>query len=222
MDASGTHERAYLPGMGRAWLLPLYDPLVRLSGKAALDRALVEQADLAPGTRVLEIGCGTGSVALLAQRGTPGAVVHGLDPDPRALARAGRKAARARLPVHWDRGYAQELPYPDASFDRVLSVLMLHHLDPDDRAGTLREARRVLAPGGSLHVLDVGGTEQLGPRSHLARLIPSGHRLHEDVGTGLPEQLRAAGFASAVQVARRSHPLLGSLAFCRADVAPKG
>jgi ubiquinone/menaquinone biosynthesis C-methylase UbiE len=169
-------DRPYLPGMGRAWLLPLYDPLTRLLGARRVHRLLLAGADLRRGLRVLEIGCGTGNLVVLAGRRHPGLRLRGLDPDPAALARAERKARRAGVPLELTRGYADRLPYPDGGFDRVLSSYMLHHLAPDERVAALREAGRVLAPGGSLHVVDLTG----GGRHH---------------GVDLPALLAEAGFA---------------------------
>ena len=81
----------------------------------------------------------------------------GIDPDPAALKRARRKATRAGLPIRYEQAFAGALPQPDASFDRVLSVLMLHHLAGGERLRALAEVRRVLRPGGQVHVADVDG-----------------------------------------------------------------
>lgn len=192
----------YLPAMGRDWLLPLYDPFTRLLGAPALHRRLVEQAELRAGQDVLEIGTGTGNVALLAKRSCPGATVIGLDPDPRALARARRKADRAGLAVQWDRGFAGELPYPDGSVDRVLSALMFHHLDDAEKERALREVRRVLRPGGRLHLVDFAGhTHSHGPFSRWAH---RNERLHSNAGDGIPELLRGAELTDVAEVDHRS------------------
>ena len=180
-----TEHADYLPGMGKAWLLPLYDPLTRLLGVRGVHRELVQRARIAPGLRVLEIGCGTGNLALAAKRACPAAEVTGLDPDPAALAKGRRKAGRARLTLRFDQGFAQALPYPDASFDRVLSSLMFHHLDDADRPRALREVRRVLAPGGSLHLLDFAGSH------HGSR------RLRHHADGRIPELMVQAGFSEA-------------------------
>src|SRR5215218_9704153 len=132
-------DRSYLPAMGRDWLLPVYDTVSRLLGASSLHRQLIEQAGIEPGHRVLDVGCGTGNLALLAKRLQPRADVVGLDPDPRALDRARRKAERQHIAVRFDHGFAQELPYPDESFDRVLSSLMLHHLEGDARRAMLQQ-----------------------------------------------------------------------------------
>ena len=91
-------SRTYLPAAGHDWSLPLYDPIVKLLGGDAARKALLEQAALRPGQRVLDVGCGTGTLATLIKQLYPDVEVVGLDPDPKALARARRKAARAGSP----------------------------------------------------------------------------------------------------------------------------
>lgn len=168
-------KKPYLPAAGRDWLLPLYDPLVKFMGADATRSALVEQAALCPGNHVLDLGCGTGSLTILIRQLYPDATVVGMDPDPKALERARRKAGRVGISVRFDRGYADELPYDAATFDRVFSSLMLHHLPTDIRETALREVCRVLRPGGSLHMVDFASGDG-GPGSPLARLVhPSGH-----------------------------------------------
>jgi ubiquinone/menaquinone biosynthesis C-methylase UbiE len=190
-------EHDYLPAMGRDRLLPLYDPFTRLVGVPKLHRALAEQAEIAPGHQVLEIGCGTGNLALLVQRRCPDAQVVGLDPDPLALARARRKADRAGLQVRWDRSTAGELPYPDASMDRVLSALMFHHLDETEKARALAEVRRVLSPDGRLHLVDFGGHH-----GRFARLLHRHPRLHGNAGDKVPVRIREAGFSEVTETGR--------------------
>ena len=211
---AGEHRRHYVPGMGRHHLLPLYDPLSRLLGVTAIHRPLVDQAAVRTGQRLLEIGCGTGNLALLVARLHPGAEVTGIDPDPRALARARRKAARRGTPVRWDRGFAQDLPYPDAAFDRVLSSLMLHHLEADDKVASLREARRVLRPGGTLHVVDLAGAGAP-PRGLVARVAHRRPRRHGTFEDRIPALLEEAGFVDPAEVDRRVH-LFGPCAYHRA------
>ena len=208
------HRRPYVPGMGHDRLLPLYDTVSRLLGVTSMHRQLVDQAAVRPGQRLLEIGCGTGNLAIMVARLHPGADVTGIDPDPRALARARRKAARRGTPVHWDRGFAQDLPYPDAAFDRVLSSLMLHHLDADGRVAALREVRRVLRPGGTLHVVDLAGAGAPA-RGLVARLAHRRPRLHATFEDRIPALLEEAGFVDPVEVDRRVH-LFGPCAYHRA------
>jgi ubiquinone/menaquinone biosynthesis C-methylase UbiE len=188
-------ERPFLPGTSHEWLLPLYDPLSRLFRVGKLHRKLLAQAELQPGQRVLEIGCGTGNLLLAAKATEPDAAMVGLDPDLSALARARRKARRRGLPVQLDRGYADELPYPGASVDRVLSAFMLHHVAATEREKAVREVARVLRPGGRLHLVDIAG------HAHAPRLRKAHARTHlpEGIGDGVPDLLRRAGFTEVTE-----------------------
>lgn len=147
-------HKAYRPAAGRDWALPLYDPLMKLLGAEKARKALVDQAAVQLTYRVLDIGCGTGTLAVVIKRLYPEVDLVGVDPDAKALGRARRKARRAAVTIRFDEGFSDELPYSDASFDRVFSCFMLHHLRADEKGKALGEMRRVVAPGGSLHLLD--------------------------------------------------------------------
>jgi ubiquinone/menaquinone biosynthesis C-methylase UbiE len=183
-------EHDYLPAMGRDRLLPLYDPFTWLMGVPRVHRRLVELAGVEPGHRVLEIGCGTGNLALRAQRMHPDAELVGIDPDPLALARARRKAERKGLPVHFDQGKAGELPYPDESIDRVLSAFMFHHLDDAEKRRALAEIGRVLRPAGQLHLVDVAGHHH----GRFGERMQRSEHLRDNAGDGIPDRLKEAGF----------------------------
>jgi ubiquinone/menaquinone biosynthesis C-methylase UbiE len=214
--ADPAHGRRYVPGMGLHWLLPLYDPMSRLIGTIEAHHRLIGHAELDSASRVLEIGCGTANLALLVKRIRPSLTVAGLDPDPTALKRAARKARAADLPLELDRGFADDLPYPDASFDRVLSSLMFHHLDADLRLASLREATRVLTPGGSLHLLDIGGErEHQHGLGHVAR--HSSHLVDNWDGR-IAELMTEAGLTDPVEV-DRVQKRIGTLVFYRAGKA---
>jgi ubiquinone/menaquinone biosynthesis C-methylase UbiE len=201
-------QRTYLPAAGRDWALPLYDPLVKLLGADKVRRTLLDQAALQPGHRALDVGCGTGTLAVLIKQLYPAVEVVGLDPDPKALARAMRKAAKARVSVGFDQGFSDQLPYPPESFDRVFSSFMFHHLPVDVREKTLREVRRVLAPGGSLHFVDFEGSQSQGL---LARHFAS-HHLKENSESRLLGLMRQAGFTGPMRI-RGGTILLGILHF---------
>ena len=200
-------ERSFLPGMRQRWLLSLYDPLNRLLDVGRIRRRLLDQADLRPGQRVLEIGCGTGDLLLAAKRAQPAAVLVGLDPDLPALARAHRKARRRGLAVQLDRGYADELPYADDSVDVVLSSFMLHHVPAGEREPAMREVLRVLRPGGALHLVDVGGSGHSGHRHRFTR---------EHAVDDVPDLLRRAGFAEVVETGSDVHRWVGRYTTYRA------
>jgi ubiquinone/menaquinone biosynthesis C-methylase UbiE len=193
----------YLPAAGHDWALPLYDPVQRLLGGDAARRPLLDQAVLVSGQRALDIGCGTGTLATLLKSLYPEVDVVGLDPDPKALARAGRKAAHARFSIRFDRGFSGELPYADASFDRVFSSYMFHHLDVSDRQKTLREVRRVLRPAGSFHMVDFV-RPQAGAKGWSGRLLGSHAHFRDNSDGQILALMSEAGFAGAQKVAERA------------------
>jgi ubiquinone/menaquinone biosynthesis C-methylase UbiE len=202
MTRTVSHERDYIPGLGRGVLTPLYDAVHRVFGVGRLHRLMVGLADLEPGMRVADLGCGTGNllVSLAAQRSDLDLV--GLDPDPKALTLAARKTRRRGLAVSWERGFGQELSFPGASVDRAFSSLMLHHLDDTSQEELLGEVRRVLRPGGVLVLADMtrhgpGAMTRHG-RGHALRrgvLRHLGRRPVSEVpDSALVAQLQDAGF----------------------------
>ena len=154
---------------------------------------LVKHARLRPGQRVLDLGCGTGTLTLLIKQAEPAADVVGVDGDAQVLAIAQGKAAQAGVAVQWDKGLATELPYADQSFDRVLSSLVFHHLDRPAKLQALREAHRVLRPGGELHLLDFGPPQTAFSRL-IAPLIRGMERLDDNLDGALRDMLVATGF----------------------------
>lgn len=211
--------RSYIPAAGRDWLLPFYDPLQWLLGGQRIRRAMLDAAALRPGMRVLDVGCGTGSLVAELARSWPEVVVTGLDPDPLALARARGKLERAGREARLDEGFADDLPYPEASFDRVFSSFMFHHLSREVKEGMLREVRRVLAPGGALHLVDFGGEE----RAHglLAHFIHSHDDVGDNFGGGIPRLMQEAGFGRVREVSSR-RTLFGRVTHCQALDEPPG
>ena len=209
MSAPASEEqRNYIPAATYDWLLPLYDVFSKLFGTAAAHRQLVDQADIEPNHQVLDIGCGTGNLTLLVKRLHPRAEVVGLDPDPKALVRARRKAEEQGFAVRFDRGFSDELPFGEASFDRVLSALMLHHLALDAKEKTLREARRVLRSGGAFYALDFAGTHGI-----IAHLFRHAHLADQH---RIPGLMQEAGFTQVTELAPRD-TIIGRISYWRAS-----
>jgi len=117
-------------------------------------QSLLDQPELRSAERVLDIGCGTGTFVALLKKQFPKIEVVGLDPDPKALARAKQKSERAGVSVRFDQGFADDPRYESGSFDVVFLSFMFHHLEAENRENTLREVRRVLKPEGNFFLLD--------------------------------------------------------------------
>ena len=141
-----------------------YDLLIwaiTLGRERAFREKQIEFAHLAPGESVLDVGCGTGSLAILAkERVGPAGRVSGIDASPEMISRARKRAGKAGAEVTFENAVVEALPFPNASFDAVLSTVMMHHLPDDARHQCLSEIRRVLKPGGRLIVVDFGGSEK--------------------------------------------------------------
>lgn len=206
--------RTYLPAAGYHWSLALYDPMVKLLGGDAARAVLIEQAALRATHRILDIGCGTGSLLLKIKHTYPKIEVVGLDPDPRALARARRKGRRAELSFQLDQGFANELPYPDAVFDRVFSSFMFHHLKDDEKVTTLREVRRVLKPGATFHLMDFTKADSISA-GRIARWLHSSPRLKDNSDQRILSLMREAGLTDLKRVASRTLHI-GDIAYYRA------
>jgi ubiquinone/menaquinone biosynthesis C-methylase UbiE len=210
------HATRYIPAAGHDLFTPLYDPMVRLfMRERAFRQTFFEQADIHPGHRVLDLGCGTGTMAILIRRQVPDAVVVGVDGDRRILAIAQRKAARISLSIPFDNALADRLPYADASFDRVLSSLVFHHLTHEEKLGALREIRRVLAPGASFHLADfaapVGWWAGL-----VTRVLAHGERLGENLAGALAGLVREAGLENVEDRGYYNTALFGTVGFLSA------
>jgi len=154
--------------------------LFTLGRERKFRQSMLRCARLRPGESVLDVGCGTGTLAIAAKRevGVAGSIV-GLDASAEMIERARSKAARASVDATFVDGAAQSLPFADASFDCVLGTLMLHHLSKPARIEFFREARRVLRPGGRLLLIDFAKPER---RSRMPRLHRHGHVNMEAIG----------------------------------------
>lgn len=142
----------------------LYDFLAFLFTRGrerSLRERMIQLACLDPGDAVLDVGCGTGTLAIAAKKrvGSTGAV-FGIDASPAMVAKASRKSARAGVDVAFAKAVVEALPFPDARFDAVLSTLMLHHLPRRVRRQCVAEIRRVLKPHGRLLVVDFGRPQE--------------------------------------------------------------
>jgi ubiquinone/menaquinone biosynthesis C-methylase UbiE len=203
----------YIPALSFRWLTPLYDPLLRwMMHEEALKLKLIENANIQPGMKILDLGCGTGTLTLMIKRVHPDATITGLDGDAEVLDIARRKSVGVN--VQWDEGLASLLPYPDSAFDRVVTSLVIHHLTTDGKRRAFKEIYRVLKPQGQLHVLDFGA-----PLSPLASFMTSYMRRLEQVADNfdglIPRFIAEAGFGF-VNEAEHFITLFGPLSLWKA------
>jgi cyclopropane fatty-acyl-phospholipid synthase-like methyltransferase len=215
MEASHKQTHAFVPALGFDLLTPLYDPFIRLTlREQQVKQQLVEQARIAAGMTVVDLGCGTGTLALLVKQEQPTARVIGVDVDAKILDIARAKIASAGADVELRQGTLEEAGLGPASLDRVLSSLVLHHLTTDEKLAALGAAHAALRPDGELHVVDFGP-----PHNLLMSLVSApfrffdGHtRTSDNFGGRMPDVMRQAGFTDVAERAHRMTPF-GSLVY---------
>ena len=211
------HARDFIPALRFKSLTSRFDAVLEWTLKDARFRnLLLDQARVEPKHRVLDIGCGTGTLAVMLKQRIPEANVIAVDPDSDALEIAERKAAQAGVEVNFRQGLIWDAEFEDGSFDRVLSSLVLHHLKPEDKRRALRSARRWLHPNGELHIADWGKAQNPLMRAAFlgVQVLDGFESTQENVHSGLVPCLHEAGFHDARE-AHREATLFGTLSIFR-------
>ena len=183
----------------------LFSWVMSLGQEPAIRRKALDVAHLSPGHHLLDVGCGTGTLALTAwRRLQPEGKVFGIDASPEMIVIAQEKAIKRALRVSFQVSTIEHLPFPDASFDVVLSSFMLHHLPGDVRRQGFAQVFRVLKPGGRFLAVDLADSS----RSLIGRLTGVfGHAMPRGYVEGLVSEMRAAGLENVREVESNFHYL---------------
>ena len=208
---------SYIPALRYESLTRFYDPVLRATLKEdRFKRLLVEQAALRPGHRVLDVGCGTATLIILLKQTCAEAEVNGLDGDLKVLALARTKIETAGLDIGLTQGLAWEAPFPPASFDRIVSSLVFHHLTTEEKRRTLKRVRELLKSGGEVHIADWGKAQS--PAMRVAflviQLLDGFATTTDNVRGFLPTFMAEAGFR-AVEETHREMTVFGTLSLYR-------
>src|SRR3954451_21868868 len=208
--AVAERRQRFVPALRFDALTRVYDPVVAVTSReTAFKQRLLEHARIKNGESVLDLACGTGTLAIEIKKDNPKAKVCGIDGDRAILGRATAKAKEAGVKVDFHRGLSNELPYDGRSFDVVVSTLFFHHLTDEAKADGAEEIRRVLRLGGRVLIADWGRPQD--PVMRLAfvnvQLLDGFRNTTSNVRGKLPEFLREAGLKRVSVVDRMRTPL---------------
>lgn len=201
-------------------LTQYYDPIVQFTMRdREFKSQLLSAANLKPGMRVLDFGCGTGTLTLMAKRLCPGIEVVGLDIDLKILGQAKLRADRAGLVVPWIQGAVDETFEQWAPVDRVLTSLVLHHLTTEQKRNVLSVLHRGIKPGGEIHIVDFHrpNSIMMSLASQVIRVFDGRAQTEANLTGRLPEMIKEAGFRN-VRVEDEQSTLFGTLARFRGVV----
>lgn len=213
-----TKNEKHIPALRFGWLTGLYDKLIAATmPEKAFKAALVRQAGIRPGDRVLDFGTGTATLSILVKETHPGSLVTGVDVDEKVLGIARRKVLESGINFQLVRYDGKRLPFERGSFERVVSSLVFHHLTRSQRLQALGELNRVLASDGEIHIADWGkpanGLQRL--LFYLVQLLDGFKTTNDSVLGNLPQLLYEAGFDN-VEETGKYKTVFGTLRMWRA------
>ena len=216
LTGMATKGTDYIPAMHYEELNPLFDPGMRyLMREHIFKEDIVRNLDLREEQLVLDVGCGSGTLALMIKTSAASTNVVGVDIDKSIIEIAQEKTRRVGKDLSLQIGSATDLPYRDAAFDRVATSLAFHHLNREQKERALDEIKRVLAPGGKLILADFGP-----PSNFVMRTLTFVTGLMEDIEDNvkerIPEMLKRAGFFNVRRVGRHD-TLMGTIVLLKAE-----
>ncbi len=209
----------YIPALRFKWLTPLYDFLLGITmPEVKIKRHLIELASLSADSKILDFGCGTGTLTIMAKETAPGANVTGIDIDVEILKKATNKAREKEIDVLLLNYDGTKLPFKNYSFNRVISCLVFHHLDTNTKQNVLAEIFRTLNKNGQLHIADFGRSNSWIQRI-LFNIIRGfdGFKSTDANAKGLlPQLISDAGFEN-VEIKKRFKTMFGEVQIISAE-----
>lgn len=190
-------KQAYIPALKYDWLTKIYNPLISFTmPELKFKKALIQQAKIESTHKVLDFGVGTATLSLLLKKEHQEATVNGVDVDDKILNIAKQKIEEQKAEIILTKYDGIKLPYPDNYFDRVLTSLVFHHLDKNQKENSLKEIYRVLKPKGELHIADWGKSSNFGMRLafYFVQFLDGFKTTTDNVNGLLPSYMKGANF----------------------------
>jgi len=208
----------YIPALKYDWLTRFYDPILNLTmPEKKFKAALIEQACIQEEHRILDFGCGSATLSIMAKQMNPQTKISGVDIDPKNIAIAESKISELQADIYIDKYDGVVLPYEDSRYDRVISSLVFHHLNAEQKSNSLKEIKRVLKPGGELHIADWCKAKNAIMRGafYLVQILDGFETTSDNVKGLLPKHIEEAGFEE-VQKTRFFNTVFGTLGLIKA------
>lgn len=190
-------KKEFIPALRYSWLTKIYNPVIAFTmPEAKFKSALIKQANIATNHKVLDFGVGTGTLSLLLSKQQPDCYIEGVDVDEKILRIAKEKIEEQKAKIILTKYDGLKFPYTDNTFDRVITSLVFHHLDSDQKKNSLLEIKRVLKPNGELHIADWGKASNFLMRTlfYLVQFLDGFKTTNDNVKGLIPEYIKNGGF----------------------------
>ncbi|MBL7936598.1 MAG: class I SAM-dependent methyltransferase [Bacteroidia bacterium] len=206
-------NKTYIPALKYNWLTKIYNPLVAFTmPETKFKKALINQANIKPNSVVLDFGVGTATLSILLKKEYSQVKLEGVDVDNKILEIAKQKIKEQDVDVELTQYDGIKLPYPDNYFDRVVTSLVFHHLDREQKENSLKEIYRVLKPNGELHIADWGLSNNVMMRLlfYLVQFLDGFKTTTDNVKGLLPAYIKIGGFKN-VEALKSFNTIFGTL-----------
>lgn len=212
-------KNKYIPALRFKWLTPLYDALIGITmPEKNIKEQLIDYAAIADGINVLDFGCGTATLTIMAKQSHPGAKLTGIDVDAEILNKATQKIKEKKVDIFLLDYDGLKLPFQTNSFERVISCLVFHHLDTDTKQKALAEIFRVLNKNGQLHIADFGRSASWAQRTlfNMIRGLDGFKSTDANAKGLLPKFISDAGFKN-IEIKKRFKTMFGEVQIISAE-----
>jgi ubiquinone/menaquinone biosynthesis C-methylase UbiE len=197
-----TEQKDFIPALKYDWLTKFYDPILQLTmPERKFKKSLIDKMRIERGYRILDYGCGSLTLSIMAAQMYPEAEYYGVDIDEKILSIASQKMAAAKQHIMIQQYDGGRLPYPDNYFDRVMSSLVFHHLTLRQKYAALDDIYRILKPGGEVHIADFGQPASALQRIgfYTVQLLDGFETTNDSLKNALPKAVKESDFSEVVE-----------------------
>lgn len=203
----------FIPALRFKWLTPFYDFFLALTmPEKTIKQTLIVEANLYSGIKLLDFGCGTATLTIMAKQFSPEVKVTGVDIDRQILDKATKKIKEEKLDIFLLDYDGKHLPFQRNAFDRIISCLVFHHLDTDTKRTVLAELFRVIDKNGQVHIADFGRSYSWLQRQlfNMIRWLDGMKSTEANAKGILPKLISEAGFENVI-IKKRFRTIFGEV-----------